>query len=94
MNLKQTLKAIVAGFCLGFGIVWLLAAILPMTMGVNSVKFIHDCSEDIASLSTLTGGLGSVIWLLIAAASQKRRKREELEDAMTEYFRKQNEKEN
>lgn len=94
MNLKQTLKAIVVGFCFGVGIVWLLAAILPVTMGVNSVKFIRDFSEDISSLSVFMGGLSSMIWLLIAAFSRKRRKREELEDAMTEYFRKQAEKEN
>lgn len=93
MNLKQTLKAILAGFCLGVGIVWLLAAILPLTMGLNSAKFMHDCSEDISSMSVLAGGLCSVIWLLISAASYKRRKHEELEDAMTQYFRKQIERE-
>lgn len=90
MNLNQTLKAIFVGFCFGVGIVWLLAAILPMTMGLNSAKFMHDCSDDISSMSVLAGGICSVIWLVLASIGRKRRKREELEDAMTEYFRRQN----
>lgn len=92
MNLKQTLKAILIGFCFGVGIVWLLAAILPLTMGLNAVKFIRDCSEDISALSVLGGGICSFLWLILAAVGRKRRKREEFEDAMTEYFRKQAEK--
>lgn len=94
MNLKQTLKAIVIGFCFGFGLTWLLAIIIPFTMGVSNIgKFIHDCSDDISSMSVLAGGISSVIWLALAAVGRKRRRREELEDAMTEYFRKQSEKE-
>lgn len=91
MDLKQTLKALWGGFLFGIGLTWLLALILPLTTGANPAKFIHDCSDDIASMSLLAGGIGSVIWLLLAAHGRKRRKREELEDAMTEYFRKQNE---
>lgn len=33
MTLLQTLKANLVGFCFGVEIVWLLAAILPLTMG-------------------------------------------------------------
>lgn len=34
----------------------------------------------------------SLFWLIGAASSQKRKKREALEDEMREYFRRQNEK--
>ena len=90
MTLSQTLKAILVGFCFGVGIVWLLAAIIPLTMGLNSAKFIHDCSEDISSMSVLSGGISSVLWLILAARRQKKKKKEELENEMLEYFRKQN----
>lgn len=90
MNLKQTLKALFTGFCFGMGITWLLSVIIPMTMGLNFTRFIQDCNKDIFSLSILIGGLSGIIWLLVASASQKRRKHEELEDAMIEYFLKQN----
>lgn len=90
MNLTQTLKAIVIGFIFGIGLTWLLAIILPLTMGVRNVgKFIHDCSDDISSMSVLAGGISSVLWL--AARGQKKKKKEELENEMLEYFRKQNE---
>lgn len=92
MSLKQTLKAIIIGFLFGVGLAWLLAVIIPLTMGLNAAKFIHDCSEDISSMSVLLGGICSFLWLVFSAIGRKRRKREELEDAMTEYFRKQNEK--
>lgn len=92
MTLSQTLKAIVIGFLFGVGLTWLLAVIIPLTLGLNAAKFIHDCSEDIAPMSLLTGSICGFLWLIFSAAGRKRRKREELEDAMTEYFRKQNEK--
>lgn len=92
MNLKQTLKLILVGFFFGVGIIWLLSAIIPMTMGYSCIKFIHACIKDISSMSMLSGGVCSMLWPLLAVASRKRRKREELEDAMTEYFRKQAEK--
>lgn len=90
MTLSQTLKAILVGFCFGVGIVWLLAAILPLTMGLNSAKFIRDCFDDISSISVLSGGISSVLWLILAARGQKKKKKEELENEMLEYFRKQN----
>lgn len=61
-------------------------------MGLSAAKFIHDCSEDISSMSILLGGICSFLWLVVSAIGRKRRKREELEDAITEYFGKQNEK--
>ena len=91
MNLSQTLKAILVGFCFGVGIVWLLAAIIPLTMGLNSAKFIHDCSEDISSMSVLSGGISSVLWLILAARVQQKKNNEELENEMLEYFLNQNE---
>ncbi|MBD5326202.1 MAG: hypothetical protein HDS04_05940 [Bacteroides sp.] len=93
MTLSQTLKAIVIGFCFGVGIVWLLTVILTIAMGVNPTEFIRDCREDISSMSVLSGGISSVCWPLVTSISRKRRKREELEDAMTEFFRKQAKKE-
>ncbi len=91
MNLTQTLKAIVIGFLFGVGLTWLLAIILPLTMGVSNVgKFIHDCSDDISSISVFVGGMSSVLWLILAAREQKKKKKEELENEMLEYFRKQN----
>lgn len=94
MNLYQTLKALFVGACFGFGLTWLLALILPMTMGVDNIgKFLRDCSDDILQMSIMAAGISSVIYLILAARGQKRKKREELEDAMTEYFRRQNEKE-
>lgn len=91
MSLSQTLKAIVIGFLFGVGLTWLLAIILPLTMGVSNVgKFIHDCSADISSMSVLAGGITSVLWLILAAHGQKKKKKEELENEMLEYFRKQN----
>jgi len=58
MDLKQTLKAIVVGFLFGVGLTWLLAIILPLTMGVSNIgKFIHDCFGDIISISSLVGGI-------------------------------------
>lgn len=92
MNLTQTLKAIVIGFLFGIGLTWLLAIILPLTMGVSNVgKFIHDCADDISSISILVGGISSVIWLILAASGHKKKEKEELENEMLEYFRKQNE---
>lgn len=92
MNLTQTLKAIVIGFLFGAGLTWLLAIVLPLTMGVSNVgKFIHDCFDDISSMSVLVGGISSVLWLVLAAREQKKKKKEELENEMLEYFRKQNE---
>lgn len=93
MNLKQTLKAILIGFLFGVGMVWLLSVIIPITMGHNPAKFIRGCIEDISSMSMLIGGICSVFWLIATSASQKRRKREELENEMLEYFRRQKEKE-
>lgn len=92
MNLKQTLKAILIGFCFGVGLVWLLAVIIPLTMGLDTIRFIRECNDDIVSMSLLAGSMCSFLWLIFSAAGRKRRKREELEDAMTEYFRKQAEK--
>lgn len=92
MNLSQILKAIVIGFIFGIGLTWLLATILPLTMRVSNVgKFIHDCSDDISSMSVLAGGISSVLWLILTARGQKKKKKEELENEMLEYFRKQNE---
>lgn len=93
MNLKQTLKALFIGFCYGFGLTWLLAILIPLFMEVNSGNFIHDCAGDILSISWKVASFSSLGWLLLTAGSRKRKRREELEDSMTEYFRKQNEKE-
>jgi len=91
MNLKQTLKAIVVGFLFGVGLTWLLVFIIPLTMGVSNIgKFIHDCTEDIISLSALAGGISAVLWIILTAHAQKKKKKEELENEMLEYFRKQN----
>ncbi|MDE5970742.1 MAG: hypothetical protein K2K88_06155 [Muribaculaceae bacterium] len=57
------------------------------------MKFILECSDDIYSMSIFSGGISCVVNLLIASNNHRRRKREELEDEMREYFRKQNEKE-
>lgn len=93
MDLKQTLKALLVGFCFGFGLTWLLALIIPLTMGTNNIgKFLRDCSSDIFSTSIFIAFLMSLFWLIGAASSQKRKKREALEDEMREYFRRQNEK--
>lgn len=93
MDLKQTLKALLVGFCFGFGLTWLLALIIPFTMGTNNIgKFLSDCSSDIFSTSIFIAFLMSLFWLIGAASSQKRKKREALEDEMREYFRRQNEK--
>ena len=93
MDLKQTLKALFVGFCFGFGLTWLLAIILPFTMGVSNIgKFLRDCGGDIFSYSIFGAFLMSLFWLIGAASSQKRKKREALEDEMREYFRRQKEK--
>ncbi len=93
MNLVQTLKAFIIGFLFGVGLTWLLALIIPLTMGVINVgKFINDCTDDISSMSVLAGGLSSVIWLILASRGQKKKKKEELENEMLKYFRRQNEK--
>ena len=94
MTLTQTLKALLGGACFGFCLTWLLAIILPFIMGVDNLgKFLHDCGTDILSFSILLAGISSVVWLILAARGIKKKKREDLEDAMMEYFRKQNEKE-
>lgn len=93
MDLKQTLKAPLVGFCFGFGLTWLLAVIIPFTMGVSNIgNFLRDCGGDIFSYSIFGAFLMSLFWLIGAASSQKRKKREALEDEMREYFRRQNEK--
>lgn len=54
MGLKQTLKALFVGFCFGFGLTWLLAVIIPFTMGVSNIgNFLRDCGGDIFSYSIL-----------------------------------------
>lgn len=93
MNLSQTLKAIVIGFLFGFSLTWLLALILPLTMGASNIgEFIHDCYEDINSMALLAGGIGAPVWLILTDRGLKKKKKEELENEMFEYFRKQNEK--
>ena len=94
MTSKQTLKALLGGACFGFCMTWLLAVILPFIMGVDNLgKFLHECGSDILSFSIFMAGISSVVWLILAARGIKKKKREDLEDAMMEYFRKQNEKE-
>lgn len=62
-------------------------------MGVGNVgKFIHDCSDDISSMSVLAGGICSVFWIILTARAQKKKNKEDLENEMLEYFRSQNEK--
>lgn len=93
MDLKQTLKALFGGFCFGFGLTWLLAIILPLIMGTTNIgKFLRDCGGDIFTASIFIAFLMSLFWLIGAASSQKRKKREALEEEMREYFRRQNEK--
>lgn len=91
MTLSKTLKAIFIGFLFGFGLTWALAFMIPFAMGLNSFEFIDSCSEDIYAMSILGGGLMCFGWPIIIAMGIKRRKREELEDAMKEYFRKRTE---
>ncbi|MDE7385965.1 MAG: hypothetical protein K2N28_02380 [Muribaculaceae bacterium] len=91
MNLSQILKAIVIGFLFGFCLVWLLAIILPFILSVNPIDFVHQCSEDIYSFSLYAGLIGALGWLILADRGLKKKKKEELENEMLEYFRKQNE---
>lgn len=88
MNLKQTFKAILIGFCFGIGLTWLLSVFIPITMNIDVSKFIHECGREILQTSFIIGLISSGVWVLASDISRKRRKREELEDAMTEYFRK------
>lgn len=93
MDLKQTLKALLVGFCFGFGLTWLLAIIIPFTMGTNNIgQFLRDCGGNIFSTAIFIAFLMSLFWLIGAASGHKRRKREALEEEMREYFRRQNEK--
>lgn len=92
MTLLQALKAILTGLCFGVGLVWLLALIIPFAFGLDAIRFIRECNDEIASMSMFSGSVSIFAWLILSAIGRKRRKREELEDAMTEYFRKQNEK--
>ena len=91
MNRLQTLKAILIGFCFGLSLTWLLSIFIPITMSVDISKFIQECGREILQTSFIIGLISSGVWVLASDISRKRRKREELEDAMTEYFRKQNE---
>ena len=72
---------------------WLLALLIPLTMGVSNIgKFIRDCSDDISSMSVLVGGICSVLWIILTSRAQKKKKKEKLENEMLEHFRSQNEK--
>ena len=65
MDLKQTLKVLFVGFCFGFGLTWLLAIIIPFTMGVSNIgQFLRDCGSDIFSFSIFGALLMSLFWLL------------------------------
>lgn len=94
MNLKQTLKALFIGFVFGFCLTWVLALLLPLLMNADCTQFIHDCAGDILSISWMTALFSSLVCLLLTATNQKKKRREELENEMLDYFRRQKEKEN
>ena len=63
-------------------------------MGVDIAKFVHDTAGKILSLSWTCALISSLGWLLLTSGNQKKKRREELENEMLEYFRRQKEKEN
>lgn len=94
--MNKSLKVLVFGYFFGFGIVWLLYLVLIPVIGTGDYsrdfERIFSHSDTILQQSLFFGLFGAIVYWILFVCSQRHRAKIELENEMTEYFRKQNKK--
>ena len=91
MTLKQVLKAMLFGFCLSTVLEVISVFVVPIICGIDPIEFICECGKSLLYPFLNITVVAMIVCIPFAAHHRKTKRREELEDVMKEYFRKQNE---